>query len=194
MITNRHIVLTAILGIVVLSHPVGADCLEVRLQPAQAVFTSAIEVKLWLTLVNAGSGCVPLFVDPGFSVSPSPVRPLSEVTLFVFDHQGKRVVPRSKVEADPTTMRPHEIILLGCGRSYGIEVVLVQIPWSYDLSPGRYTARTRVVVPVASFLKKRDAVAARLESLWENINIGSFIRDAEGESADVRFTVSGNTK
>jgi hypothetical protein len=190
--TKGHVVLILSLGTLALSRPVVADSLEVKLQPAQPRFSSSAEVKLWATLVNSGPGCTPLFVDPVFSTSPSPVRPQSLLNLTIHDKSGRRIAPRSLTEADATTLRLHELLLLPCGTSYGYEIVLTQIPWSYELAPGSYMARVRARIPIASFLKNRDGMKGRLESLWEGISIRSWIRDAEGRSPEVEFTISGS--
>jgi hypothetical protein len=115
-VTKGHVVLILSLGTLVLSRAVVADSLEVRLSSARPVFSSSAEVKLWATLVNSGPGCAPLFVDPVFSTSPSPVRPQSLLTLTIHDKFGRRFTPRSLTEADATTLRLHELLLLACPR------------------------------------------------------------------------------
>ena len=110
-----------------LGGPSIALALEATLQPSKQSFSAGDDLKLWLTLINSGSGCEPLFVDPVFSTGTSPVRPQTVVTLGIFDRSRKKVSPRSATEGDASAMRPYELILLPCGTSYGYEISLAKI-------------------------------------------------------------------
>jgi hypothetical protein len=168
------------------------EALEVTVEPAKPVFASAQDVRLWVTIRNSGTGCQPLFIDPMFSAFVSPRRPYSIVTMTIRDSHGRTVQPHDAVDFQAGQLQPHELLLLNCGSGYGREIALKQIPWSFDLSPGQYTVRAHVRVPVGSFYKNRDGQQGRLEALWEagGDKVRPCIRDADGDSGETRFTIS----
>jgi hypothetical protein len=183
--------LLILLECVVAANGAGAD-LQVSVEPSQTTFASPQGVRLWVTIRNSGTGCQPLFIDPMFSRMVSPRRPYSIVTMTIRDSQGRTIQPHDHVDFQAGQLRPHELVLLNCGSSYGREVALAQIPWSYDLSSGQYTVRAHVRVPVASFYKNRDGQQQRLEALWEasGDKVRPCIRDAEGDSGETHFSIS----
>jgi hypothetical protein len=182
----------------VLAMATGSDAsgLEVAIQAADATFSSTEAVRFWVMLRNPlQENCTPLIVDPVLASHPPPVsgpfarRPLSIVRLEVKDARGVAVLPRHKVDPTPSALRVHELLILRCGQSYGWDAWAARIPWGYELSPGRYTARARVAIPMASFFKNRDGLESQLESLWGDW-VRPLIRDLEAESGEVTFAVA----
>ena len=166
-----------------------AGDLSILLDPGNAVFSSAEDARIWVTLRNAEPDCRPLLVDTVFARFESPRRPQTLVTLMIKDATGRIVKSTHEFDATARALQPHELVPLLCGTSYGHEVRLSGIPWSYALRAGQYTMRARVSVTVASFLKNRDALSQSIESLWRATIPSPFIRDAEGESNEVTFIV-----
>jgi hypothetical protein len=163
---------------------------EVAVQPAETEFASGRDVRLWISLRNVGEGCLPIFIDPRFMSETSERRPHTVVSLAVRDHRGARVIPRRAFDPQTTYLRIHELMLLRCSSSFGQELDLARLPWSYNLGPGTYSVRVSVKVPVRSFLE-RAARKQELEQLWAPTSdpIEAFIRDSEGESGWVEFRV-----
>lgn len=177
--------------------PAGASPLEAVLQAREPVGSPSGEVRFWLTLRSPWEeGCTPILIDPETTAEASPPsvwppRPHTIVTLTIKGQDGKEARPRPGYGSKATSLREHELVLLRCGESYGWEVWLSRIPWAYDLGPGRYTLRARVRIPVAAFLKNRDGLQHRIESLWDGHASRPFIRDAEVESNEIEFSVPG---
>jgi hypothetical protein len=170
----------------------GPSGIEVTLAAVHQVFRSPDEVRLRLVLDNSFPDCVGLFLDPVFSPIESDRRPLSLVRLKVTDEAGRDVLPTSKVEGQLRRMRLHELVLLECGTSYGRELPLAHIPWSYHLAPGRYHVRAEVKISVGTYIRARGLVS-QLQQLWgfSKEMINGMLRDAVAQSNEVPFEISG---
>jgi hypothetical protein len=183
----------ALLATATIGYTAGPDFVMLK---SQGVFQSPSAVRFWLELRNPlEKGCSPIVLDPTVASHPPDVtgpdarRPVTVITLAIRDARGVVVDPRHKIDATPTMLRVHELVLLGCGQSYGWEGWLSRIPWGYELLPGRYAARARVVIPVASFLSTRETLKRELETLW-GAWLRPFVRDVQVESQEVTFEVA----
>jgi hypothetical protein len=163
---------------------------------SQEVFPSPSAVHFWLELRNPlEEGCSPIVLDPIVASHPPDVtgpdarRPVTVITLAIKDARGMVVDPRHKIDATPTALRVHELMVLGCGQSYGWDGWLARVPWGYELLPGRYAARARVVIPLAAFFRTRETVRRELETLW-GAWLRPFVRDVQVESQEVTFEVA----
>ena len=160
------------------------------LAPTQPVFQSPDDVTLRLTLENSQEDCLGFFLDPLFSSIPTERRPVTLVRLTVTDEEKRDIVPTAQVDASVRRLGLHELVLLECGASYGRELPLARIPWSYSLKPGRYSARAHVEVSVGRFLEPRGLLPS-LQRLWgftEEMSVG-MTRDVSADSNEIEFEI-----
>jgi len=160
------------------------------LAPTRQVFQSPDDVTLRLILENSQVDCLAFFLDPLFSSIPTERRPVTLVRLTMSDDKGKELAPTAHVDASIRRLGLHELILLECGASYGRELPLARMPWSYSFKPGRYHARAHVEVSVGRFLEPRGLLAS-LQRLWgftEEMNVG-MTRDVSADSNEIEFEV-----
>lgn len=169
-----------------------SSVIQATLAAVRPVFSSPNDVRVRLLLENSSPDCVGLFVDPPFSSIESRRRPLTLVRLTVTDQAGRELQPTSRIDAQHAWIGLHELVLLECGTSYGRELLLARIPWSYSLTAGRYRVRAQVKIMVGSFIRARGLVS-QLRQLWrftEEMTEG-MLRDATAESNEVFFEITG---
>jgi hypothetical protein len=160
------------------------------LAPTQQVFHSPGDVTVRLILENSQAGCVGFFLDPNFSSIPTERRPLTLVRFTVTDEKGLEILPTDEIDGSKRYLGLHQLVLLECGTSYGRELPLARIPWSYSFRRGRYHARAHVEVKTGLFLQRRGMLSS-LQRLWgfTEERTAAMTRDVSAESNEIEFEV-----
>jgi hypothetical protein len=158
---------------------------RVVVEPTRAVFRSAGDVSVWVTIENGEPDCRPLFVDPVFSAFGSPRRPHTKLTLEVSREDGRRVEMEGRMEPQFARLALHELLLLECDTSFGRRVSLAKEPWRFGLGPGKYRIRAMIEIFVGSFVRNH-ALGKDLQRLWRlhPDALGTILRDVVAESAE----------
>lgn len=169
----------------------------ISVTPPVTAFGSSDDVRFWLSIHNPlEAGCRPLFLDPR-PIGEKPQMPLAPrphtvIELTIRAENGNEVKPRWSGGEKASVLRPHELLLLHCGHGYAWQVWPGRLPWGYAFTPGRYTVRVSVSVPVGAFFAMHDGLEAKVTALWEPGGeiVKTYIRDVETAPAEVTFVVA----
>jgi len=163
---------------------------RVRLAATSAVFASPREVRLQVTIENAGRDCYPILIDPSFQ----PValnRPSLLLQLFLYDERQELVPMAKGFGSDLRGLRPSDLLLLNCGAFYGRYLDLSKPDWTYSLVKGAYRVRARVTCNLGTFMKSRRDLVRAVEGMvgLSPESVGYMLADWHAESDDVTFEV-----